>query len=239
MIPRATRWSVAALVSVGVHEAVLWSLPAPPARPVLEDWGASVLVEAPDVVWITEPPRDAEPEVPAVVPPPEVPAVVRAAELAPADSVAGPPDPAPTADPAPAVQGLSDAAFAEGPGGPPLRAGTTLRVAATTAPLDVPVPTAALNYSDAPRPPRCRPPRIEVPAAVIEARLQGDVALRFTVGADGAVRDVRVVRSLTPEADAACVAAWSNVVCTPAMSDGVPVTVVEMPYSCRFMELDR
>jgi TonB family protein len=57
------------------------------------------------------------------------------------------------------------------------------------------------------------------------AEIEGDVVLQATVGADGAVSDIVVVRRVHPLLDAAAVAAVRQYEYTPGRRNGVPVAV--------------
>jgi protein TonB len=56
-------------------------------------------------------------------------------------------------------------------------------------------------------------------------RVQGVVILTVTIGTDGRVTDVQVVRSI-PELDAAAIAAVKQWEYTPTLQNGVPVAVI-------------
>ena len=79
---------------------------------------------------------------------------------------------------------------------------------------------------------------MQVPDSLIEAEITGSVHIAFDVLNSGTVRNVRVVRPLHPDADAACIAAWSSVRCKPGKQAGDPVTVTNMPYICTFKAID-
>ncbi|MEL6350015.1 MAG: TonB family protein [Myxococcota bacterium] len=245
MISRPIRWTVGVLVSVGGHAALALTLPDPPARPILEDWGAMTMVDLSSPAWITAIPEpvdaEAPPEAPEAPPEtlPEDVDTVPATELAPEETIEGAvSDGLPAEGPSDeAIQGLQEDALAPSgtTGGPVMRRGNTVRVAADRPPLAEPIDhEPVLLWSDAPRPPRCRAPRVQVPQAVVRARLEGEVHLTMKINADGSISDVEVAGSLSPDADAACVAAWSAVVCKPARRQGTPIAVVGMPYSCLF-----
>lgn len=63
------------------------------------------------------------------------------------------------------------------------------------------------------------------PAIAKQARVQGVVVLECTIGADGRVQDVKVLRSV-PLLDAAAVEAVRQWVYTPTLLNGVPVPVI-------------
>jgi protein TonB len=56
-------------------------------------------------------------------------------------------------------------------------------------------------------------------------KAQGVVILETTIGIDGRVTDVRIVRSI-PQLDAAAVAAVKQWEYTPTLQNGVPVAVI-------------
>lgn len=239
-MPRSVRWSLAFAVALGLHAAFVVFLPEPPVRPILDDWGALVMFEPSDVVWTTAPSLPPEPP----EPPPQLvptPREVAADDLAPSETVEAPPDvvPDPGATGREAVQGLDVHSVTVDGGGPALRVGNTLRVPATARPHEELPNDGAIAWSAAPRPPHCPPPQLEVPDEVVDARLEGEVHLRFRVEADGRVRNVRVVGSLSDVADRACVAAWEGVVCRPAHQQGEAVAVRDMPFACRFERVRR
>ena len=229
-----------------VHVGLLLAVPEAPTQPVMPDWRQSVMVdivEPEPVVLPPEPEPEVEPPAlePVLEPPPPEPEVVRADQLV-ADSVPDAPTPvdAPVPDAADVVQGLSASSFVEGGNsGLSLRAGTTLRAAATAPALHTPVERPeALAWSDAPKRPKCRVPKVAVPESVVEAGLEGEVHVRFDIDAEGTVSRVRVVQSLSPDADAACAAAWTTTHCRPARRGRTPVAVVDMPHSCLFRAMD-
>jgi len=180
-------------------------------------------------------------EPPVTLPEPEVPESVPFEETAQAE-VAPPPDDvvSDSTAAAPPVQGLSENSFAaDGNTGLTVRAGTTLRVSATTPALEAPTPRPdVVQWSDAPKRPRCKAPRVDVPRSVIESKLEGEVHVRFDVSTDGGVGNVRVFSGLSADADAACVSAWSAVRCKPAKRGREAVAVSGMPHSCLFQAVD-
>ncbi|MEN0062462.1 MAG: TonB family protein [Myxococcota bacterium] len=214
----AARWPLALAVSAGLHAVVFLALPEPPQAPVLQDWGALVMVEWPEPVWITEPPRKS-------------PATVAASK--PGTGGTGPaPRNRPTR-PAPAAEAPPIAApgrAEEASGDVVLRVGAPLRVG-TAAPAGV---GGTAEGSEAVLPPRCRPPPVAVPATVRKAQLEGVVGLSLTIQATGRVSNIVVTTSLRDDADQACVEAWSKARCRPGQRNGEPVRVVDVPFSCRF-----
>ena len=63
------------------------------------------------------------------------------------------------------------------------------------------------------------------PSIAQSARVQGIVILEATIGPDGRVQDVRVLRSI-PLLDAAAIDAVKQWVYTPTLLNGVPVPVI-------------
>ncbi|MFK7926543.1 MAG: energy transducer TonB [Myxococcota bacterium] len=232
---RPNYWAVAIGASTVLHGVLAAVAPLPPDPPAVRDWHDSVMIEIPEPPPLEEIPLIVEPP-PEPAPPAPAPEVIQADELPAVDPPDNAPPPSPDTPPdaAPPVQGLSASSFAEGANtGLTVRAGTTLRAAATTTSLAKPVERpAAVGWSDVPKRPRCRTPAIVVPPAVIEQGLEGEVYVRVDIGADGAVTEVRVSRGLSPEADASCVAAWSSVTCKPAQRGKEPIAVINMPHSC-------
>lgn len=239
-----THWALAVAGSGLLHTAALVSVPEAPQQPLVPDWRDSVMVELPEPEPVALPPEpEPEPPVPEPPPPPPPPEpeVVHAKDLV---AEALPEAPVPTEAPpvdAPApVQGLSASSFApSGSTGLSLRAGTTLSAAATAPALTTPVERPeAVAWSDAPKRPKCRVPRVAVPQSVIDNGLEGEVHVRFDIGADGSTARIRVVEGLSADADAACVDAWARTRCKPARRGRTPVAVVDMPHSCLFRAVD-
>jgi periplasmic protein TonB len=209
----------AVVSSLAVHGGLALAFGDPPAREP-----APVFVAA--KVIPPRPPLPPEPVVEAAPPPPPKPEPKKAAEIA------APPAPASpeTVAPRRVVQGLSASSFAPG-SGVAVRAGNTLSVAAEG-------PGAALDaipsFAAAVERPKCRRPPLSIPDSVRRDRVEGLVGILFDVGADGRVSNVRVTDSLTPDADAACVSAWSGTHCKPGTDGTVAVPVADMPFTCRF-----
>lgn len=208
------RWPLALAVSAGLHAVAFLALPEPPQAPVLEDWGALVMVAWPDPVWITEPP----PRPSSVT----TPAAGNGGAAARSRTRGQPEAPATVAPPAPRPGVMEEGEVV-------LRAGAPLRVGAAP-----PATAGGTSGAEAARPPRCRPPRVAVPATVKEDQLEGRVDVSLTIEADGQVGDVVVTTPLRDDADRACVDAWSRVRCRPARRNEVPVRAVEVAFSCRF-----
>lgn len=234
------RWSRAAgwLASLAAHTLVLvLALQASGSRGEDEEhWIEMELTQRPP----PEAEAEAEPE-PEPPPPPEpVPFEDTVPEPLPQDALADAelPDPPP---PVRRVQGLSASSFAEGSStGIQLRAGNSLAIAAEESgmTLDEAEQTGEpVAYSVVTTAPRCRKPKLDVPTSVRADGVEGTVSLLLDIGADGSVLDVDVVRGLTPDADAACVAAWQRARCRPGRQGQTPVAVLDLPHSCTFKAL--
>lgn len=153
-----------------------------------------------------------------------------------------PPDPTPPPPDAPTqavrrVQGLNTNSFLPGGNsGLSVRAGTSLstKAGSETMGLD----EAAISWAAASAAPKCPRPALETPKSVKASGLQGKVELLLEVGSDGSVSSVVVTRSLSPDADAACVAAWKSVRCTPGKRGDERVAVTGLPHSCTFKVIE-
>jgi len=183
-----------------------------------------------------EPEQEPEPEPP---PPPEpVPFEETVPEPVPQDVLAELDPAEPPPPPVRRVQGLSASSFAEGGDtGIQLRAGNSLALAAEGGGMTLEKAELAkepLEYAIVTTAPRCRKPKLDVPASVRADGVEGTVSVLLDIGSDGAVLDVDVVTSLTPDADAACVAAWRTARCKPGRQDKSPVAVLDLPHSCTF-----
>jgi TonB family protein len=129
------------------------------------------------------------------------------------------------------VAGLSASSFAKTGGtGFTADAGTTLGAAPTKEKMTVEEAQQSVAYSAVTSRPTCDRPPFVVPEAVAAAGVEGQIRVVFDVSDTGQVQRVRVTGRLHPEADAACVAAWTKARCTPGQQGGTPVTVTNMPY---------
>lgn len=85
--------------------------------------------------------------------------------------------------------------------------------------------------------PQIEPPRpLELPRAMLPpgtAIIDGDIALRLTIGTDGRVAEVELVEGLGPPWDEAAVEAARRFTFTPASQDGQPIAVV-VPFTYSF-----
>jgi len=229
--------AVAVAVSMAAHGAVATGVSQIEPREHHEPVWVEVAVQpAPVPEVVPEPEPEPEP-VPEPEPEPEPlpePEVVQFEETTPEPVPPTPVPPRPLARP---IQGLDPNSFAPGAGGPVARAGNTTATRATSeivAPEDV-GEYAIVPYTGVAKAPRIgSPPRLTVPQSVIDSQVQGRVEVELTIGADGSVQDVVVVSSLSPEADAACVADLRRTKWRPGAKDDVPVVVTGVPYSCRY-----
>jgi TonB family protein len=128
------------------------------------------------------------------------------------------------------------AAMPPPPPPPPARPTTTVTPPAPSAPEngeptapslpEAPPPQEAIRVGGAIREPtRLKSVAPVYPAIARQARVQGVVILECTIGPDGHVKDVRVLRSI-PLLDAAAVEAVQQWVYTPTLLNGVPVPVI-------------
>lgn len=77
---------------------------------------------------------------------------------------------------------------------------------------------------------------IDYPMAAIKSGKEGNVTVRFTVGADGSVSNVKVVKGLEPSIDAEAVKVVSKMKgWTPAMKGGKAVPM-EYEVKCNFQK---
>lgn len=232
------RYSVETLalgISLTVHSAGWWALgDTPPPREPRIFVAATIvppeLPPPPPPAPTPPPPPEPAPAAPTPAPRPQP------AEAPPPPSAEPPPPEPPQAEPTPRriVQGLSASSFAPGSGsGLAVRAGNSVGVAAqgAGASLDaIPLP----DFGSVAERPKCQRPPLSIPDSVRRDQIEGVVAIEFDVSADGTVRNVRVVRGLSTEADAACVEAWQSVRCRPGSDGAQPVAVQSMPSTCRY-----
>lgn len=224
---RAAGW----VVSVGVHVLLGSMLLALKVAPVdqVKRWVEMAVTETPP-----KPPPAPEPPKPEAPKPKPRKTAVHLPVTPPEPDVAPPPD-QPTQS-LRRVQGLSQTSFVKGAGtGLSARAGTSLTVKAGAETMAV--EEAAVSWAAASVAPRCPKPVLETPPSVKKAGLQGSVEVMMDVGSDGLVSGVRVTRTLSAEADAACVAAWSSVKCTAGKQGDAAVAVTGLPHTCTFKVL--
>ena len=94
------------------------------------------------------------------------------------------------------------------------------------APPPPPPPPAPVRVGGAIQPPKkVKIRRPTYPPIAQSARVQGVVILEATIGPDGRVQDVRVLRSI-PLLDAAAIEAVRQWEYTPTLLNGVPVPVI-------------
>jgi TonB family protein len=86
--------------------------------------------------------------------------------------------------------------------------------------------------------PKCRKPDMSAPPEVRAAGIEGTVEVLLDVDEHGTVVRGVVVESLSPEADAACLAAWKQTRCDAAKMADAPVAVREVPFRCTFQAMD-
>jgi TonB family protein len=102
---------------------------------------------------------------------------------------------------------------------------TRPRPAATRPPRAPEAPRSVRVGGSIPEPRKLKNVAPFYPAAAKQARVQGVVILECTIGVDGRVEDVKVLRSV-PLLDAAAVDAVRQWVYTPTLLNGVPVPVI-------------
>jgi protein TonB len=94
------------------------------------------------------------------------------------------------------------------------------------APPPPPPPSAPVRVGGNIRPPtKTKDIRPVYPPIAQSARVQGVVIIEATIGADGKVKDAKVLRSI-PLLDQAAVDAVKQWVFTPTLLNGVPVPVI-------------
>ena len=77
-------------------------------------------------------------------------------------------------------------------------------------------------------------PNLTIPDELVDLELEGRVSAVLTIGGEGRVTNVQILKGLHPVADAACVEDLRKMTCKPGMKDDVPVIVTGFPYSCRY-----
>ena len=135
------------------------------------------------------------------------------------------------------IQGLSRESFVLSNAGISVRAGNTTATKATNDLMDLEdanefhtVPFTAVAKS----PKVKRKPPLVIPPLIIEQKIQGRVELLVTVDREGKVSSAKVHRSLSKEADAACVTNAMGTRWRPGEKNGQAISVSGVPYSCRF-----
>ena len=140
------------------------------------------------------------------------------------------------------VQGLKASSFANtGEGGLSARAGTTLQTGAGNETLSIKEASesTAISYAAATKQPRLkkRPP-LDIPQSVIDDGIEGTVLIVIDIGADGSVTDARITKSLSPDADLACLKSWRQAKFKPAEQAGNTVAITNFPRRCRFKSME-
>lgn len=188
------------------------------------------------VEMVVSEPEPLPPPEPSPLPEPEPPPERARAEIAQVAPIPSPPSQAPTPErPVRRIQGLSSSSFLQNSGTAlAVRAGSALDVGATdeTMGLDEAVPWSAISSM-----PRCRKPDLTAPDEVRAQGIEGTVEIALDLDERGAILEARVVRSLSPEADRACLQAWRATRCTAAKAGDRPVAVRSVPYRCTYQAM--
>jgi len=178
------------------------------------------------------PPRATEFMLVTALLPPEAPPVRRRVETRPVTNAApleAPPEVVPEAPPVPDTPvdpipfGLESAAGGSGPGLPFGTEPTVIELTPPPPPREPPAPLRVGGLVRAPQKIKDAAPRY--PAIAQAAGVQGRVILEAVISEEGAVRDVRVLRS-EPLLDDAAVEAVRQWRFTPTLLNGQPVPVV-------------
>jgi TonB family protein len=216
-------------VSVGLHVLVALALLALKVPEVARQQAWVEMVVAPPPV----------PQAPPPEPPPPVPtrvAVAADVPVRPQEAL----EPVAAPEPTPAlrrVHGLSSSSFLQNSGtGLAVRAGNSRGVGASDELMGL--EEAGVAWTAVTAMPRCKKPDMTAPEPVRAAGIEGTVEILLDVDAQGAVVRGVVVQSLSPEADAACLAAWKQSRCDAAKMADAPVAVREVPFSCTYRAMD-
>jgi outer membrane biosynthesis protein TonB len=174
---------------------------------------------------------------PVPEPPPPVPTrVAVAAPVRPQEAL----EPVAEPEPTPAVRrvhGLSSSSFLKGSGtGLSVRAGNSRGVGASSELMGL--DEAGVAWTAVSAMPKCRKPDMSAPQEVRASGIEGTVEVLLDVYEHGTVVRGVVVESLSPEADAACLAAWKQTRCDAAKMADAPVAVREVPFRCTFQAMD-
>lgn len=224
------RWS-GALLSFLLHGAAAGALLAlqVPEAAAVKQWVEMAVTEP------KEPPKPPPPPPEPPKPPPKPRVVQHSREVPPPEPTPPPPD-VPTQS-LHRVQGLSSTSFMPGSGtGLAVRAGTTLSAPATEETIGI--EQAAVAWSAASVAPKCPKPFVAVPPAFKSSGVEGSVEVMLDIGIDGTVEAATVSRSLAPDADAACLAAWQTIRCKPAKQGDSIVAVTGLPHTCTFRVIE-
>lgn len=243
---------IALPASIGFHItlAVLLFQAPKPKEQVKEQWIEMEFREPPpEPEPIPEPPPEAEPEPKPEPPKPKPKPKPQKAKKIDFEDIPPETEPPPTEEPPPErkkpvhrVQGLKASSFAEnGNTGLTVRAGTTLSTGAgsETLSIDEAKNSTAISYAAATKQPRLkkRPP-LKIPQSVIDEGLEGTVLVQIDINEEGMVVDARVKKSLSPDADQACINSWAQAKFTPAQQGDAAVYVTNFPRRCRFKAMD-
>lgn len=230
------------------HVGLAWMLSNLPTNHTVTtpSWMEMTVVEPPtpppEPEPVVEPPPKEEPPPPEPKPKPK-PKKVDFQDIPPE-----PPPEIPTEPPPPTkkkvqrVQGMNANSFVKGGNtGLSVRAGTTLSTGATeqTIGIDEAKESTAISYAAATTQPRLknRPP-LTIPQSVIDAGLEGTVQIVVEIDIEGNVTEAKVTKSLSPDADEACLESWRAAKFKPALQDDQPVSVTNFPRRCRFKSMD-
>lgn len=226
---KAAGFVVAVLVHALAAFLIYTVKPIERVRQVIVEVTMSDLQPEPEPEPELQPEPEPEPEKPK---PPEA---VRFEETVDEATPDAPEETPPADKPVRRIQGLDASSFAEGSGtGFTVRAGTTLRTRASDETMDLEEAASSVAFSAVTRQPKVRSwPRVVVPDSVKALGLEGMVHLRLDLDKEGQVLAVRVEQGLHPDADRACIEAWSKASIAPAVQGDTPVGVLDVPYRCR------
>lgn len=226
--------TVGGLVAVGAHVAfALFLFFLPETREAASQWVDMVVNEPkpPPPPPPEEKPPDEKPkpkpkpidarDIPKT-PPPETPPPVDA--------------PPPTAA-SPArrvVQGLSANSFATGgTTGLSVNAGNSLATGDSKDKMSIQDAAAPRAYTDVQKQARIRTKHdMVVPPEAQKAAIAGEIKVSLTIGADGHVKAVKILKDLGYGTGDACRDAWMGSTFVPAEHNGVPVEVLNYPQAC-------
>ena len=136
------------------------------------------------------------------------------------------------------VQGLKASSFAKnGNTGLTVRAGTTLDEGASKKTLSIEDAknSTAIPFASATTQPRLkRRPQLKIPDSVKEQGIEGVVKIVINISNTGRVTRAKVTRSLSPDADKACLESWKKAKFQPAKKGDQPTAVSNFPRRCRY-----
>ncbi len=246
----STHW-LAIPLSLALHGGLAWMLTQLPDEPLpsKSEWMEMMVVETepepPTPVPEPEPEPEPEPDpIEKAKPKPKPKPKEIDFEDIPTEPVAEPPPepPPPTKRKVQRVQGLSASSFANnGSTGLTVRAGTTLGTKATSKTIDIEEAkeSTAISYAAATKQPRLkkRPP-LDIPQSVIDSGLEGTVQIAIDIDETGIVSATRLIKSLSPDADTACLDSWKRAKFKPALQGDETVAIKNFPRRCRFKAMD-